>query len=147
MLDGDQLATKIKINRPQADRVENETYLIFYTTDDAVLGATTIIHPAKQFAKANSTVPPAIADPIIPHSSVGVIKLTLDVTDIETVGEESYQPEYAKEDKKEEEQFNVDIIKAVEAGDIDKALSLVDKAEKGGSKTARPTFVKAVSKK
>ncbi|MCK5819880.1 MAG: hypothetical protein KAH18_11705, partial [Psychromonas sp.] len=146
LLNGDQLSTTIKINRPKSDRIENETYLVFYTTDDAVLGATTIVHPAKQFAKANSTVPPAIDDPIIPHSSVGVIKLAFDVIDVEEVGEESYKPEYVTDVKTSESEFNEQIIKAVKANDIDKALTIVEKAEKTGSKTARPTFIEALKK-
>ena len=149
LLNGNQLTTEIKIKRPKSGSLENETYLIFYTTDAAILGSTTIIHPAKQFAKAHSTVPPAIDDPIIPHSSVGVIKVTFDVIDVEEIGEASYQPEYIKEGKgttPSEADYNKLIIKAVNANEIDKALGFVDQSEAAGFKSARPTFVDALKK-
>jgi len=40
--------------------------------------------------------------------------------------------------------FNDAIKKAVKAGDVDKALKLLDEAERLGSKTARKTFIQSV---
>jgi hypothetical protein len=43
-----------------------------------------------------------------------------------------------------EAMFNDAIRRAVEAGDIDRALRLLEEAERLGSLTARPTFIEAV---
>ena len=43
-----------------------------------------------------------------------------------------------------ETMFNDAIRRAVEAGDIDRALRLLEEAERLGSQTARPTFIEAV---
>lgn len=43
-----------------------------------------------------------------------------------------------------ETMFNDAIRRAVEAGDIDRALRLLEEAERLGSRSARPTFIEAV---
>ena len=45
-----------------------------------------------------------------------------------------------------ESYFNDAIKKAVKAGDVDKALKLLDEAERLGSKTARKTFIESVKR-
>lgn len=162
LLNGDTLSAELTIFRPQANNPANETYLLFYTTDQQVIGTTTIIHPAKSFAKAHNTVEPDIADPIIPHSTMGVIKLEIDAIDNARDNEHNYIPLAATERGADispvntaksmpapaltEKQFNRAISVAVAAQEIEKALSLVDEAEAAGSKTARKTFVNAVNR-
>jgi hypothetical protein len=43
--------------------------------------------------------------------------------------------------------FNDAILRAVEAGDIDRALRLLEEAERLGSQTARSTFIEAVGRR
>ncbi|MCG6201416.1 MalM family protein [Psychromonas antarctica] len=151
LLAGDVLSTELTIFRPQSNNVTNETYLLFYTTNQAVLGSTTIIHPAKSFAKAHGTVEPDIADPIIPHSAMGLIKLESEEQGAKTDDSNSYIPKIISSLGKAtklptEQEFNQKIIAAVVAKEIDKALTIVKEAEANGSQTARETFVKALNK-
>ena len=46
-----------------------------------------------------------------------------------------------------EAMFNDAIVRAVETGDIDRALRLLEEAERLGSSTARPTFIEALDKR
>ncbi len=151
LLNGDILSAELTIFRPQANNLANETYLLFYTTDEAIAGDTTIIHPAKSYAKAHSTVEPDIADPIIPHSAMGVIELEIDVLGTAGDSENSYMPvaianKTAAAPALTEKEFNQAIVAAVAVKDIDKALAIVDQAEAAGSQSARETFVNALNK-
>ena len=148
MLNGDQLSTELTIYRPQLDNILNETYLIFYTTEKASAGSTTIEHPAKTYAIAHSNEPPNIADPIIPHSTMGLIKLEVDFQEMQ---DDNYIPAaiapVSQVDVKTEKQYNAAIVDAVEALQIDQALNLVEQAEAAGSTTARDTFIDALKEK
>lgn len=46
-----------------------------------------------------------------------------------------------------EAMFNDAIWRAVESGDIDRALRLLEEAERLGSRSARPTFIEAVGRR
>jgi hypothetical protein len=46
-----------------------------------------------------------------------------------------------------EAMFNDAIVRAVEVGDIDRALRLLEEAERLGSSSARPTFIEALEKR
>jgi predicted lipid-binding transport protein (Tim44 family) len=46
-----------------------------------------------------------------------------------------------------EAMFNDAIVRAVETGDIDRALRLLEEAERLGSSSARPTFIEALEKR
>jgi hypothetical protein len=46
-----------------------------------------------------------------------------------------------------EAMFNDAILRAVEGGDIDRALRLLEEAERLGSRTARSTFIEAVGRR
>lgn len=46
-----------------------------------------------------------------------------------------------------EAMFNDAITRAVESGDIDRALRLLEEAERLGSQSARPTFIEAVGRR
>lgn len=149
LLKGNTLSAKINIYRAQANNSANETYMLFYTTDKALANTTTILHPAKSYARVHKTVEPRVADPIIPHSAMGLIELEIDVEGSKAEVENSYIPVAVKEKGKQlkaytEVEFNQEIIQAVSAKKIDKALTLVDLSEKAGFTTARDTFINAL---
>jgi len=153
LLSGDTLSAKINIYRAQANNSANETYLLFYTTDKALANTTTILHPAKSYARAHKTVEPRIADPIIPHSAMGLIELEIDVEGSKVEAENSYIPTAVrnvgestsqKPAARTEVEFNQSIIQAVSAKEIDKALTLVELAEAAGFTTAKETFINAL---
>lgn len=149
LLNGDELTAQFSINRPNLNNPANETYFIIYTTEQAMLGATTVTHPAKLDARARSNVEPDIADPIIDHSAMGVVKLTFDMVnkdDSYVAKEPQATAEVDAKDMMTEAQYNQQIVTAVTDGEIETALQLVDQAEAAGSKSARSTFVEAIKK-
>lgn len=148
-LNGDQLTTSFSIKRPNLSNPNNETYFIIYTTNDAMQGKTTVTHPAKLDARARSLVEPDIADPIINHSAMGVVKLefeTMDNNDTYIAQELLSQQSEKAQNTITDSQFNEQIIAAVQENDIETALQLVDQAEAAGSKSARETLVEALKK-
>jgi maltose operon protein len=148
LLDGNELTTEFTIYRPQLNNTFNETYLIFYTTEKAIAGSTAIEHPAKTYAIALNNEPPNIADPIIPHSAMGIIKVEIDFEEIQDDVDDTYMPATVVPASQltinTEEDFNKAIIEAVEAQEIEQALSLVEQAEAAGSTTAKDTFIKTL---
>jgi len=157
LLNGDELNASFTINRPNLNNPANETYFIVYSTNEAMQGSTTVIHPAKLDAQARSLVEPDIADPVINHSAMGVVKLQFEMIDkderyiaTEQVTENSYiAPEVeavAVSNVLTETQYNQKILSALANNEIAKALQLVEQAEKIGSTSARPTFIEAIKK-
>ncbi|MEH6454363.1 MAG: MalM family protein [Psychromonas sp.] len=150
LLNGDELFTELTIYRPQLNNVLNETYLVFYTTDAAVASTTTIQHPAKAYAIAHGNAAPNVADPIVEHSAMGIIKLYVDFEETQDDVDDTYIPAAVVPASElalsTEEDFNKAIVEAVEAQQIEQALSLVEQAEAAGSKTAKDTFIKTLKK-
>ncbi len=153
MLTGDLLSADLTIFRAQEGNSANETYLLFYTTEKAVAGSTTVTHPSKSFAIAHGTVPPDIADPVIPHSAMGMIMLEIEPQGTKADIENAYIPEAipaavpmpsSKKVLTTEIEFDQAIVQAVAANEIDKALSIVDDAKAAGFANARETFVDAL---
>lgn len=76
-LKGDSLDARLRVDRLYQDNPGNEHYLILFTSDRQMAEQTTLVHPAKAFAKAHGNEPPNIADPLAKHAPVGVIKMVL----------------------------------------------------------------------
>ncbi|OMH29095.1 MalM family protein [Motiliproteus sp. MSK22-1] len=74
---GDSIDGKFRVDRSYPGNLYNETYMIIYTTKAQMSGQTTLVHPAKAFAIAQGNQPPAIADPVVDHTGVGTIKLSV----------------------------------------------------------------------
>lgn len=180
LLDNDRIEGRVFVDRSMPGNPATETYMVIYAPGNELSGSTTILHPAKAFARANSTVEPEIKDPVIPHSPWGLVQIK--VTDMaKGQGLEAvFKPEYA--DKvamsqakpattavaataattaavaaapskpapamlsETESFYNAQIEKAVKAGDIDKAMQLVNEAERAGSTKAKSVFIDAVKR-
>src|SRR5690606_19877995 len=76
-LKGDSLDARLRVDRLYHDNPGNEQYLILFTSERQMAGQTTLVHPAKAFAKAHGNEPPNIPDPVAKHAPVGVIKMVL----------------------------------------------------------------------
>lgn len=76
-LKGDSLDARLRIDRLYLDNPGNETYLILYTSDAQMAGATVMEHPAKAYAEARGNQPPNIPDPVAKHGPEGIIKMVL----------------------------------------------------------------------
>lgn len=149
LLNGDELSASFSITRPNLNNPKNETYFVIYSTKQAMQAETTITHPAKLDARGRNVVEPDIADPIIKHSAMGVVKLDLTLSaknDAYIAEEIPVSDKNMAENSLTEEQYNEKIINAVADGSIKLALQLVDQAEALGSKSARATFVAAIKK-
>ncbi len=163
---------------------QQKIYVLVFTTPRDLQHTTTLIDPAKAYAKGAGNAVPDIPDPIAKHGTDG--KLTLKVKNSSsssvlvgplfgssgpsavTVGNtaapvysaqpapvaaQAATPAPAPVAKSEpmlndtESYFNQAIKQAAAKGDIDKALKLLNEAERLGSKTARATFISSVKGK
>lgn len=147
---------------------QKQIYLLVYTTQQDLAKTTTLTNPAKAYAQGVGNAVPDIPDPIASHSTSGTLKLKVTaeqgasnimigmlqsapVTPPVVVGAAAPRPvttapaEPMLNDT--EAYFNNGIKQAVKAGDIDKALKLMNEAEKLGSTTARETFIGSVKGK
>ncbi|GLS92273.1 maltose operon protein [Psychromonas marina] len=151
-LNGDQLTASLTIKRPNLSNPNNETYFVIYTTQEAIQDTTTVTHPAKLDARARSLAEPNIADPVISHSAMGVVKIEFETennSDDYVASEVASEPapvEQQLQNNVTDRQFNEMITTAVENNEIEKAMQLVDQAEAAGSTSARDTFVDAIKK-
>ena len=173
-----------------ADRLEGEMrltpalgqqklYDLVFTTEKDLQQTSTLLDPAKAYAKGIGNAVPDIPDPVAKHTTDGLVKLKVKTNSSSsvlvgplfgssgpapvTVGNTA-APAYAAPvaapvaapapaAKAEpmlndtESYFNNGIKQAVAKGDIDKALKLMNEAERLGSKSARSTFIGAVKGK
>ncbi|WP_395305150.1 maltose operon protein MalM [Enterobacter sp. ECC-019] len=163
---------------------QQKLYVLVFTTEQDLQKTTTLLDPAKAYAKGTGNAIPDIPDPIARHVTDGTLKLKVKTNSGSsvlvgplfgssgngpvTVGNTA-APAYtapaataaapvataapAPSKKAEpvlndtEEYFNNAIKQAVKRGDVDKALKLLDEAERLGSTTARSTFISSVKGK
>lgn len=151
---------------------QKQIYLLVYTTRKDLDTTTQMVNPAKAYAAGVGNAVPDIPDPVARHTSTGTISLKVTAEQRTgnvmigqlfpssdnaaaapvVVGNTQPQPAAAPAPAKPAEPmlddsdawFNESIKKAVKAGDVDKALKLLDEAERLGSKTARKTFIESV---
>lgn len=149
---------------------QKQIYLLVYTTQQNLQSTTQMVNPAKAYAAGVGNAVPDIPDPIATHTPTG--KIILKVTAEQKAGNvmigqlfpssepapaapavighsaraepapaaKPAEPMLAESDR----YFNEAIKKAVKAGDVDKALKLLNEAERLGSTTARQTFIDSV---
>ncbi len=155
---------------------QQKIYLLVFTTEQDLTQTTTMLDPAKAYAKGTGNAVPDIPDPVARHVSDGTLKLKVKTNSGSsilvgplfgssgpgpvTIGNTpaasapvSYTPAAAPAAKREpmlndtESYFNQNIKQAVERGNIDKALKLLDEAERLGSTSARQVFISSVKGK
>lgn len=147
---------------------QKQIYLLVYTTRQDLAETTQMVNPAKAYAAGVGNAVPDIPDPIARHTPTGMLSLKVSAEQKSgnvmigqvfpssapaaapvMVGSTTpaatgvTKPEAPMLDDSES-YFNDAIKKAVKAGDVDKALKLLDEAERLGSKTARKTFIDSV---
>jgi len=168
---------------------QQKIYVLVFTTPQDLQQTTTLVDPAKAYAKGIGNAVPDIPDPIARHASEGTLKLKVKTSSASsvlvgplfgssgpgpvTVGNTA-APVYAAPAaapataavvaapvaasaapaaKSEpvlndtESYFNTAIKQAVNEGNIDKALKLLNEAERLGSTSARSTFISSVKGK
>ncbi|MDU7868968.1 MAG: maltose operon protein MalM, partial [Pantoea sp.] len=151
---------------------QQKIYVLVFTTPQDLQQTTKLIDPAKAYAKGTGNAVPDIPDPIAKHVTDGTISLKVKTSTGSsvlvgplfgssgngpvTVGNTAAPvaaPAPAPAAKSEpmlddtETYFNNGIKQAVAKGDIDKALKLMNEAERLGSKSARSTFISSVKGK
>lgn len=152
---------------------QKQIYLLVYTTRDDLAKTTKLLDPAKAYAMGVGNAVPDIPDPIAKHIStgnlrikataeqgmgnvmIGLIQSTPAAAPV-VVGSATQPaavatPAAAKPVEpmlgETENYFNQAIKDAVKAGDVDKALKLLNEAEYLGSTSARKTFIGSVKGK
>ncbi|MCE6965375.1 maltose operon protein MalM [Enterobacter sp. MW07] len=162
---------------------QQKLYVLVFTTPQDLQKTTTLLDPAKAYAKGIGNAIPDIPDPIARHTTDGTVKLKVSTNTASsvlvgplfgsssngpvTVGNTAAPatayaapapapvaaPAPAPAKKAEpvlndtEAYFNNAIKQAVNSGDVDKALKLLDEAERLGSTSARSTFISSVKGK
>ena len=160
---------------------QQKLYVLVFTTEKDLQQTTTLLDPAKAYAKGTGNAVPDIPDPVAKHITDGLVKLKVKTNSSSsvlvgplfgssgpapvTVGNTAAPaysapaaapvaaPAPAPAAKAEpmlddtESYFNNGIKQEVAKGDIDKALKLMNEAERLGSKSARSTFIGAVKGK
>lgn len=150
---------------------QKQIYLLVYTTRQDLAETTQMVNPAKAYAAGVGNAVPDIPDPIARHTTTGLLSLKVSAEQKSgnvMIGQvfpssapaaapvmvgrtaPAAAPAVTKPDAPmlddSESYFNDAIKKAVKAGDVDKALKLLDEAERLGSKTARKTFIDSVKR-
>ncbi|WP_260862227.1 maltose operon protein MalM [Citrobacter sp. Marseille-Q6884] len=163
---------------------QQKLYVLVFTTEKDLQQTTTLLDPAKAYAKGVGNSVPDIPDPVARHTTDGLLKLKVKTSTSSsvlvgplfgssgpgpvTVGNTAAPavtyaapaaavaapaPAPAPAKKSEpmlndtESYFNKAIKDAVAKGDVDKALKLLDEAERLGSTSARSTFISSVKGK
>lgn len=162
---------------------QQKLYVLVFTTEKDLQQTTTLLDPAKAYAKGVGNSIPDIPDPIARHTTDGLLKLKVKTSSSSsvlvgplfgssgpgpvTVGNTAAPaaayaapapaavataaPAPAKKSEPmlndTESYFNKAIKAAVAKGDVDKALKLLDEAERLGSTSARSTFISSVKGK
>lgn len=152
---------------------QKQIYILVYTTQQDLAKTTKMTNPAKAYAQGVGNAVPDIPDPIAAHSTSGILKLKVTAeqgannimvgmlqpapatppvmvgTTTPAVAAPAPAPSAPSEPMLNDTDayFNNGIKQAVKAGDIDKALKLMNEAEKLGSATARETFIGSVKGK
>lgn len=133
----------------------DSVYLIVYTDKSELGGYTDVIHPARLDAEARGNHLPQVKDIPVPNSNTGKIEVSIDRVSFFSIGSSSSEPVAAPASAKavetvqpETQNYYHDAIKsAVQAGDIPKALGLLEEAKALGIDGAQEVFVKAVNSK
>lgn len=141
LLQGDQVQAKFTIVPKFGTEQVN---VLIYTTAEDLKGSTTVLHPAKAFAIGKGNQPPSIPDLTALHSKYGQLHLTALAS-----GQGHQSTAYsATEYQPARGSGNIDYLgsiqSSVEQGDMDKAITLLNEAEKRGVPNARETFINAV---
>lgn len=168
IVSSDRLEGKLKLTPALG---QQQIYILVYTTRSDLAGTTTLLDPAKAYAQGVGNAVPAINDPIAQHTDTGTLKVKVQsernsgniiigqtapapaVSEPVVIGATSTaQPASTPAETKPllnetEAYFNDAIKKAVKSGNIDKALNLLNEAERLGSHTARETFISSVDAK
>lgn len=151
---------------------QQKIYVLAFTTDKDLQQTTTLIDPAKAYAQGAGNAVPDIPDPLARHVTDGVLTLKVKASSSSsvlvgplfgsstpgpvTVGNTAAAPAPVASPSAvkpapvlgdTESYFNQAIKQAVDGGDIDKALKLLNEAERLGSTSARSTFISSVKGK
>ncbi|MBC7002371.1 hypothetical protein BIZ37_07355 [Photobacterium sp. BZF1] len=126
-----------------------EVKVLVYTNPQDLQTSTELLHPAKAYARARSTVEPDIPNPHAQHSPYGKFSMRISSPQIDNASVAFTKPRVDQAPAMEETQgyYLNSIENAVNNGDINKAMQLLEEAERLGIKEARPTFINAVENK
>ncbi|WP_340611544.1 MalM family protein [Xenorhabdus bharatensis] len=133
---------------------QKKIYLLIYTTHADLQTSTKMVDPAKAYAQGVGNAVPNIPDPVARHTDTGtlILKVTSERTTENVLADHSLiDPKPNRVTKsisnETEQHFNEAIREAIKKGDINKALALLDEAERLGSSSARETFIKMIKSK
>ncbi|MGG5415510.1 maltose operon protein MalM [Edwardsiella tarda] len=174
VMSGDRLEGTMKLTPVLG---QQQIYLLIYTTRQDLTTKTQMVNPAKAYAAGVGNAVPDIPDPYASHAAQGVLTIQARVerqsgnvmigallpsgdtpADVVVGGQSSANgaPQSAPASMAPPSEpmlaetaayFDQSIRSAVRQGNIDKALRLMNEAERLGSTTARETFIRSVKGK
>ncbi|MGV7963369.1 maltose operon protein MalM [Photorhabdus tasmaniensis] len=149
---------------------QQQIYVLVYTTRTDLQKSTQMIDPAKAYAQGVGNAVPAIPDPVARHTETGTLKLKVkseqnagNITIGQVLSGPAPEPVVVGSTQATatqriplktkpvlsdtERYFSDAIKKEINNGNIDKALNLLEEAERLGSSTARETFINSLKNK
>lgn len=150
----DSLYGEIQIQQSTRAGDTDERYIVIYSSTSQQAGTTTMTHPAKLYAKARNNEPPAVKDPVILHSDLGLIALEFKGrTEIQSQGETVYKTA-AGETAVQAAMggvmaetvafYKAQVDKALAANDLNTALKWVDEAKRLGATEVEAHLIHAI---
>lgn len=171
VMSGDRLEGTLKLTPVLG---QQQIYLLIYTTRQDLATTTTMVNPAKAYAAGVGNAVPDIPDPIARHAAQGMLNIQVEV--VRQNGNVMIGAGLSERDTPADvavgslpaelvaqrggpaapttpmlddtaAYFDRSIRSAVRQGDIDKALRLMNEAQRLGSPSARDTFIRSVKGK
>lgn len=150
----DSLYGEVQIQQSARAGDTNERYIVIYSNISQQAGSTTMTHPAKLYARARNNEPPAVKDPVIAHSDLGLIALEFKGrTEIQSQGETVYETRVgetavatSKGSVMQETVvfYKKQVDKALAANDLNTALKWVDEAKRLGATEVEAHLIRAI---
>ncbi|MDR9827341.1 MalM family protein [Vibrio sp. FNV 38] len=147
LLLGNRLVSDFSVFPPRDAEVLR---VVVFTQKDDLKGQTEVIHPARLDAEGRGNFIGGIDNPLVPHSTSGLLSLEVNGTGYyAAVPEETKTTDYVPVDVKEETEgyYVRSITEAVESENIPKALALLEEAKALNIEGAQEAFVKAINSK
>lgn len=150
LLEPDRLTSKVEVTPPAGDK---HVHLLVHSRAEDLAGTTTVRHPAKSYADARQQAAPNIPDLVVQHAPYGTLRITVRGMGPMPMVEAAATPArtHAEETERKvlpqtRDYFTTAIREAVRSTDLERALALLEEAERLGVPGARETFIEAVAR-
>lgn len=142
LLDNDKFTLTVNLI---PETTGGDMHVLITTTPDDLAGHSTVLHPAKAFALARHTQPPNIADPVVKHTPFGQFRLSVESNEVVSARLRTESNHNMPQGSDLTTYYHHAIKAAIDAGDVTKALNLLDEAKALDIQGAQAVFVEALN--